>query len=238
MTQVEKILKTAANEIGYKEGSGNKTKYGKSYGLNGQPWCVIFQWWVFNTAGLSSIFYGGGKVASCSAMRNYAKQHGQWVTSGYKPGDLVILNFPKTGCETDHIALVESVNGSVLTTIEGNTSAAGSGSQSNGDGVYRKQRDIALVNGAYRPLYDGVVKPVQKPAVKKVSVSCVQVGPGSTGNAVKAVQAILNANLNVGISTDGIYGPKTATAIEQFQSAHHLSPDGIVGRDTWAALLN
>ena len=53
-----------------------------------------------------------------------------------------------------------------------------------------------------------------------------------------AVQAILNANLRVGLSTDGIYGPKTATAIEQFQSAHHLSPDGIVGKDTWAALLN
>lgn len=238
MTQIEKILSVAAKEIGYKEGHGNKTKYGKAYGLDGVPWCVIFQWWVFQTAGLSSLFYGGKKIASCSALKKYAQSKKQWVTSGYKSGDLVILNFPKTGCETDHIALVESVNGSVLTTIEGNTSAAGSGSQSNGDGVYRKQRDIALVNGAYRPLYDGAVKSVQKPAVKKVSVSCVQVGPGSAGNAVKAVQAILNANLSVGISTDGIYGPKTATAIEQFQSAHHLSPDGIVGRDTWAALLN
>lgn len=211
MTQIEKILSVAAKEIGYKEGRGNKTKYGKAYGLDGVPWCVIFQWWVFQTAGLSSLFYGGKKIASCSALKKYAQSKKQWITSGYKSGDLVILNFPKTGCETDHIALVESVNGSVLTTIEGNTSAAGSGSQSNGDGVYRKQRDIALVNGAYRPLYDG---------------------------AVKAVQAILNANLSVGISTDGIYGPKTATAIEQFQSAHHLSPDGIVGKDTWAALLN
>lgn len=234
MTQVEKILKTATNEIGYKEGSGNKTKYGKSYGMDGQPWCVIFQWWVFNAAGLSFLFYGGGKVASCSAICNYAKQHGQWVTSGYKSGDLVILDFPSTGCKTDHIALVEKVNGNVLNTIEGNTSSGAFGSQSNGDGVYRKQRNVSLVNGAYRPAYDAFAANV----IKKVTVSCSQVEPGSTGGHVRAVQAILNANLNAGLSIDGEYGPKTADAIKKFQSAHHLSPDGIVGKDTWAALLN
>ena len=234
MTQIEKILSVAAKEIGYKEGRGNKTKYGKAYGLDGVPWCVIFQWWVFKTAGLSSLFYGGKKIASCSALKTYAQSKKQWVTSRYKSGDLVILNFPKTGCETDHIALVEKVNGNVLTTIEGNTSSGASGSQSNGDGVYRKQRNVSLVNGAYRPAYDASAANV----IKKVTVSCSQVEPGSTGGHVRAVQAILNANLNAGLSTDGIYGPKTATAIEQFQSAHHLSPDGIVGKDTWAALLN
>lgn len=234
MTQVEKILKTAANEIGYKEGSGNKTKYGKAYGLDGVAWCVIFQWWVFNTAGLSSLFYGGGKVASCSAMRNYAKQHGQWVTSGYKPGDLVILDFPSTGCKTDHIALVEKVNGSVLTTIEGNTSSGVSGSQSNGDGVYRKQRNVSLVNGAYRPVYGGSTAR----AIKQVSISCGQVEPGSVGGHVRAVQTLLNANLNAGLSIDGEYGPKTSAAIKKFQSVKKLSPDGIVGKDTWTALLN
>lgn len=234
MTQVEKILKTAANEIGYKEGSGNKTKYGKAYGLDGVAWCVIFQWWVFNAAGLSSLFYGGGKVASCSAVRAYGKQYGQWVTSGYKPGDLVILDFPSTGCETDHIALVEKVNGNMLTTIEGNTASGVSGSQSNGDGVYRKQRNVSLVNGAYRPAYDASAANV----IKKVTVSCSQVEPGSTGGHVRAVQAILNVHLNAGLSIDGEYGPKTAAVIKKFQSAHHLSPDGIVGKDTWAALLN
>lgn len=234
LTQVEKILKTAANEIGYKEGSGNKTKYGKSYGMDGQPWCVIFQWWVFNTAGLSSLFYGGGKVASCSAMRNYAKQHGQWVTSGYKPGDLVIFNFAGTKSDTDHIGLVEKVSGTTLTTIEGNTSSGASGSQSNGDGVYRKQRNVSLVNGAYRPVYGGSTAKT----IKQVSVSCGQVEPGSVGGHVRAVQALLNANLNAGLSIDGEYGPKTAAAIKKFQSVKKLSPDGIVGKDTWAALLN
>lgn len=234
MTQVEKILQTASNEIGYKEGTGNKTKYGKAYGLDGVAWCVIFQWWVFQAAGLSSLFYGGGKVASCSAVRAYAKKNGQWVTSWYKPGDLVILDFPKTGCETDHIALVEKVNGNVLTTIEGNTSSGASGSQSNGDGVYRKQRNVFLVNGAYRPAYDTSAPK----AIKKVSVSCGQVEPGSVGGHVRAVQALLNANLNAGLSIDGEYGPKTAAAIKKFQTSKKLSPDGIAGKDTWAALLN
>lgn len=234
MTQVEKLLKTAANEIGYKEDSGNKTKYGKAYGLDGVPWCVLFQWWVFKTAGLSSLFYGGKKIASCSALKKYAQSKKQWVTSGYKSGDLVILNFPKTDCETDHIALVEKVNGNVLTTIEGNTSSGASGSQSNGDGVYRKQRNVSLVNGAYRPAYDASAANV----IKKVTVSCGQVKPGSVGGHVRAVQALLNANLNVGLSIDGEYGPKTAAAIKKFQSVKKLSPDGIVGKDTWTALLN
>ena len=56
MKQVEKILKTAAAEIGYKEAKTNKTKYGKAYGLYGQPWCVIFQWWVFQQSGLPLLF--------------------------------------------------------------------------------------------------------------------------------------------------------------------------------------
>lgn len=234
LTQVEKILKTAANEIGYKEGPGNKNKYGKSYGMDGQPWCVIFQWWVFNTAGLSSLFYGGGKVASCSAVRAYGKQHGQWVTSGYTPGDLVIFNFAGTKSDTDHIGIVEKVSGTTLTTIEGNTSSGASGSQSNGDGVYRKQRNVSLVNGAYRPVYDASAgKPI-----KKVSIFCGQVEPGSVGGHVRAVQVLLNANLNAGLSIDGEYGPKTAAAIKKFQSVKKLSPDGIVGMDTWTALLN
>lgn len=236
MTQAEKVLKAAAAEIGYKESGNNKTKYGKAYGLDGQPWCAIFQWWIFQKAGLSSLFCGGGKLASCSAIRNYAKQNGQWVTSGYRPGDLVIFDFSGAKTKTDHIGIVESVSGNTLTTIEGNTSSGSSGSQANGDGVYRRKRKSSLVVGAYRPKYDSDA--VSKTGPKKVSVSCTQVESGISGNAVAVVQLLLNANLDTGLSIDGAYGPKTKAAIQKFQAAHKLSPDGIVGKDTWAALLN
>lgn len=238
MKQVENILKTAVAEIGYKEAKTNKTKYGKAYGLDGQPWCVIFQWWVFQKAGFSSLFYDGKKVASCSAVRDYAKGCGQWVTSGYKPGDLVIFDFTGKKLTTNHIGLVESVNGNTLMTIEGNTSSGASGSQSNGDGVYRKQRNVSLVIGAYRPNYDAVAIPAAKKEAKKILVSCTQVESGVTGNAVEVVQRLLNANIGTKLSIDGEYGPKTKAAIQKFQTARKLSPDGIVGKDTWAALLN
>jgi lysozyme family protein len=38
------------------------------------------------------------------------------------------------------------------------------------------------------------------------------------------------------LSTDGNFGPNTKHAIQSFQRAHHLHVDGIVGKDTRAAL--
>lgn len=152
------ILKIAAAEIGYTESpaNSNRTKYGEAYGWNGVAWCVIFLWWCFHEANASDLFYGGGKTASCGQLRTYAVENKQWVTDGeYRPGDLVIFDFPGTSATTDHIGIVESVNGSVLTTIEGNTSPTDSGSQYNGGCVARKKRDTlkTKIVGAYRPEY-------------------------------------------------------------------------------------
>ena len=40
----KKILDTALAELGYRESpfGSNRTKYGQWYGLDGQPWCVMF----------------------------------------------------------------------------------------------------------------------------------------------------------------------------------------------------
>jgi len=40
----------------------------------------------------------------------------------------------------------------------------------------------------------------------------------------------------LGIEADGRFGPATVQAVEEFQAAHGLIPDGVVGRDTWTAL--
>lgn len=140
------ILKIADGEIGYTESppNSNRTKYGAWYGLDGQPWCMMFVQWVFDQAG-SPLPY---KTASCSALERWYRfnKPGSVYTTP-APGDMVIYNFGHTG-------IVESVSGSKITAIEGNTSAGSSGSQNNGGGVYRRTRSISTVTAFIRPDYE------------------------------------------------------------------------------------
>ena len=57
------IVKLAISQLGYKESpsGSNKTKYGKEYGMDGQPWCAMFVWWLFKHCKASNLFYGGKK---------------------------------------------------------------------------------------------------------------------------------------------------------------------------------
>jgi peptidoglycan hydrolase-like protein with peptidoglycan-binding domain len=60
---------------------------------------------------------------------------------------------------------------------------------------------------------------------------------GTTGADVKTLQTWLS-EVGYPVSIDGDFGPLTASAVKQFQLAHHLSPaTGVVGRRTAAALL-
>ncbi len=60
---------------------------------------------------------------------------------------------------------------------------------------------------------------------------------GSTGTAVKAVQTQLN-KLGYSCGTvDGVFGPKTKSAVERFQKAMKITVDGQVGPQTWSKLF-
>lgn len=64
------------------------------------------------------------------------------------------------------------------------------------------------------------------------------INPGERGDAVHDVQQRLRA---IGRAIDderGVYGPATATAVRSFQQERRLPADGIVGHDTWTALLD
>lgn len=58
---------------------------------------------------------------------------------------------------------------------------------------------------------------------------------GATGTAVKQLQLMLSY-YGYPLSADGIFGPKTLSAVKAFQSSHGLSADGIVGPLTKAEL--
>ena len=71
-------------------------------------------------------------------------------------------------------------------------------------------------------------------------VKVAMIGNGDSGNTVKAAQAILEAfgYKCGGYGADGIFGSGTESAVKKFQKAKGLSADGIIGPDTWNALLN
>ncbi len=65
---------------------------------------------------------------------------------------------------------------------------------------------------------------------------------GSSGDKVRMLQQMLSA-LNASypsipvLTTDGIFGAQTKAAVIAFQQIFNLTPDGIVGRNTWNTLL-
>lgn len=141
------VIQTALGEVGYMEDppGSNKTKYGVEYELNGVPWCAIFTWWVFKHAGESSKYYGGNKTASCGELLTYYQGLGKIISSPV-PGCIAIMNFrdPHTQ-DTDHCGIVIGYSGGdTFESVDGNTSPP-EGSQIEGEGVYRKTRNIANV---------------------------------------------------------------------------------------------
>ena len=60
---------------------------------------------------------------------------------------------------------------------------------------------------------------------------------GSGGIAVEELQTLLNQALNANLTVDGKFGPGTQAAVQQFQSSNGLTVDGVVGAQTWTALL-
>lgn len=56
---------------------------------------------------------------------------------------------------------------------------------------------------------------------------------GSKGDAVKLVQALVG-----GVITDGDFGKKTDHRVKEWQFAHNMAADGVVGPVSWKAMFN
>ena len=74
-----------------------------------------------------------------------------------------------------------------------------------------------------------------KPTPPPVPLTGPELKLGSSGAPVKVLQQRLNAH-GAKLSVDGVFGPNTLASVVAFQKAHNLTPDGVVGPLTWAAL--
>ena len=160
MATVSELLEIARRQIGTKESPPNSNNvryntwyYGREVSGRAYPWCMVFVQWVFDQANVKLPI----RTASCGALMRAAQSAGQWVTGNYQPGDVVIYDFPG-GAATDHCGIVESVDGTYISAIEGNTSST---SDADGGAVERRARKFSQIVGAVRPSYDKEVEEVR-----------------------------------------------------------------------------
>lgn len=79
--------------------------------------------------------------------------------------------------------------------------------------------------------------PTTRPATIVIAPT-VTLKPGDNGAQVKLLQSAL-AHLGYSLgAVDGVYGTSTTTAVTDFQRAHKLTTDGILGPATLAALTS
>lgn len=142
---VSRLLEIARGEIGYHEknsdanldsktaandGSGNHTKYARDLHAAGYyngdkcgyAWCDVFVDWLFyQLAGQDAAkaqeleCQTGPYGAGCYYSAQYYKQAGRYYTSNPQAGNQIFFG------DFAHTGVIESVSGSTITTIEGNS---------------------------------------------------------------------------------------------------------------------
>lgn len=94
-------------------------------------------------------------------------------------------------------------------------------------------------SGAFRR-YVGSVRPACRavdPTVRDDGSAHPLLAEGDTGPDVEELQRLLTAS-GFPCDADGDFGPLTNRAVRDFQASRHLSVDGVVGPQTWGALLS
>ena len=248
MIQCQTLISTAAGQIGAAEsprGSNNilfnTAYYGREVSGSAYPWCMVFVWWCFRQAGLSHLFYDGGRTASCTALMRWAKARGRWIKDGYQAGDVILFQFD-ADAYADHVGILERLDNGKLVCIEGNTN----------DEVRRVVRDPSVVMGAWRPLWEDE-EPEEPSAGALVTVTLAVPalrkgdGMGERDALRECVMTLQRLLVMHGFScgrygpkkdgVDGEFGDDTQFALLRFQKANGLNVSGICEEQTWKKLL-
>lgn len=229
------VVQQAINWLGLKESDGsykailniynsqNPLPRGYKMTVN-DPWCATFVSAVSLYLGYTDII---PTECSCTRMIEKLKKINSWVEDDAyvpAPGDLIFYDWeaPATGdakSDVDHVGIVEKVEGSVITVIEGNYS----------NSVKRRKINV---NHRYIRGY-GVPKYESAPSVGPKTLR-----KGDEGEEVRELQrTLISLGYSVGDSgADGDFGANTEKAVKSFQGDRGLGKDGVVGAQTYAAL--
>ena len=210
-----KVLEVMLNEEGYVEkktdsqlenkkanpGKNNYTKYGKTMGCQGQPWCDATVDWSFLTA------YGkekakkllGGFSNYTPTSAQYYKNMKRWYTSP-QTGDQIFFKNSERIC---HTGLVYEVKDGKVYTIEGNTTHSDKNIVVRDGGcVARKVYDLAnpRIAGYGRPDYLNITgENVLKNSGVEVKINSIE-NEITEGNKV---YCLVNLNVRSDSSTKG-----------------------------------
>lgn len=267
MSVAEQVLARAASRIGYyaPDDPNPGSEAGRYWAARtGQQWlagpsdsvwwCMLFVSMCLDECGQIDAI--GGFSFNTDYTVNQVRKHPEaYFVSVYdaRPGDVVIYNWDGGG--TDHVGFVEkNLGGGTLQTIEGNTSSGDYGSQSAGNGVWRRVRNHSIAY-VIRPAYSDSEEPSAPsgPADIRALQRAVRANPDNvagpnTRSRCYALAAASNWGGNtfpfgvaftqsvVGTEQDGIWGPASEEAhddtVEAVQSAVGSEVDGIYGPDT------
>ena len=197
---IDELIKKAQSQLGYKEGDNNNTPYGKAYGLNYNPWCMMFVWWCANQVGIDSSIIP--KTASCPIAYNWFRNKGQIIkNSNVKKGDIVFFTWDNS-INADHVGIVEKVEGNIFTTIEGNKN----------DAVERRRVSTSnlCIYAIARPAY-------KENSSKKTSNNTnIEIQKETEADRIKSLQKALNKDFNYDLAVDGIIGQATSSVIMKY----------------------
>ena len=207
-------------------------------------WCMCFASMCVYESGGS---LPGGPTYNTNIAVNAARREGRLVTKGNaRPGDLLIFDWNFGTSATDHVGIMEMDRGTNVQAIEGNTSPGTAGSQSAGNGVYRRVRPWAAVRYVIRPSYVAGPSWTPKPApVQKLTKTDGQYMldvDGSRGSATNSRwQQVMGTPIDGRIDSPSLCVKATQRFLNAQVSSDHirnltgknkLDTDGLLGPRT------
>lgn len=115
--KVDEILENAGKNVGFHEGANGENKWGPA----GQPWCSYFATSMWREAGVDI-----PKLGFTGDVYNWGKEQGTAYDQGSlaeqaRPGDALLFGSGPEQGKSEHIGIIEKVEGNTITTIEGNS---------------------------------------------------------------------------------------------------------------------